>query len=32
MPVVVQYTGEVGQEEYDIVALSVRFHDEPPAG
>jgi hypothetical protein len=32
MPVVVQYTAEVGQEEYDLVALSIRFHDEPPPG
>ena len=32
MPVVVEYTTEVGQEEYDMVAVSIRFHDEPPPG
>jgi hypothetical protein len=32
MPVVVQYTTEVGSEEYDQVALAIRFHDEPPPG
>jgi hypothetical protein len=32
MPVVVQYTTEVGPEEYDLVALAIRFHDEPPPG
>ena len=32
MPVVIQYTTQVGQEEYDIVASSIRFHDEPPDG
>lgn len=32
MPVVVQYTAEVGREEYDMVAASIRFHDDPPAG
>ena len=32
MPVVVQYTTDVGREEYDTVALAIRFHDEPPPG
>ena len=32
MPVVVQYTTDVGSEEYDTVALAIRFHDEPPPG
>ncbi len=32
MPVVIEYTTEVGQEEYDMVAVSIRFHDEPPPG
>ena len=32
MPVVVQYTTDVGQEQYDLVAASIRFHDDPPAG
>lgn len=32
MPVVVEYTTAVGQEEYDTVAVSIRFHDEPPPG
>ncbi len=32
MPVVIQYTTDVGQEEYDSVAASIRMHDEPPRG
>jgi len=32
MSVVVQYTTDVGCEEYDTVALAIRFHDEPPPG
>lgn len=32
MPVVVQYTTDVGQEQYDLVAAAIRFHDDPPAG
>lgn len=32
MPVVVQYTTDVGREQYDTVALAIRFHDEPPPG
>jgi hypothetical protein len=32
MAVVVQYTTEAGQEEYDAVVAAVRFHDEPPPG
>jgi hypothetical protein len=32
MTVVVQYTTEVGKEEYDAVVSAIRFHDEPPPG
>ncbi len=32
MAVVVQYTTDVGQAEYDMVAAAIRFHDDPPAG
>jgi hypothetical protein len=32
VPVVVQYTTDVGREEYDAVAASIRFHDDPPPG
>lgn len=32
MPVVVQYTTNVGREEYDAVVAAIRFHDDPPPG
>jgi hypothetical protein len=32
VPVVVQYTTDVGPDEYDAVVSSMRFHDEPPDG
>jgi hypothetical protein len=32
VPVVVQYTSDVGPDEYDAVVSSMRFHDEPPEG
>lgn len=32
MLVVVQYTTNVGPEEYDEVVSKIRFHDDPPAG
>ena len=32
MPVVVQYTTDVGREEYDTVVSAISFHDEPPLG
>ena len=32
MPIVVQYTTNVGPDEYDEVVLKIRFHDDPPPG
>jgi hypothetical protein len=32
VPVVVQYTTDVGPEEYDEIVSSLRFHDDLPAG
>lgn len=32
MPIVVQYTTNVGPDEYDAVASWMRFHDELPEG
>jgi hypothetical protein len=32
MPIVVQYTTEIGPEEYDAVVSGMRFHDELPEG
>jgi hypothetical protein len=32
MPIVVQYTTDIGPEVYDAVVSAVRFHDEPPEG
>ena len=32
MPIVVQYTTNVGPDEYDAVASWMKFHDELPEG
>jgi hypothetical protein len=32
VPVVVQYTTDVGPDEYDAVVSGMRFHDELPEG
>jgi hypothetical protein len=32
MPIVVQYTTEIGPDQYDAVVSGMRFHDELPEG
>ncbi|MBN1530042.1 MAG: hypothetical protein JW895_13350 [Thermoleophilaceae bacterium] len=32
MPIVVQYTTEIGPDEYDAVVSGMRFHDKLPEG
>jgi hypothetical protein len=32
VPIVVQYTTNVGSDEYDEVVSKIRLHDDPPEG